>query len=135
MKEYSQVITVSSSEVEVYVDKGWEIFETSKQAYVEGDVTTVFHIGYPLRKNYEELLKIVKLYEKYGFKEELGQKIAELLDDNLENYDTGREGHYVNNEITSFLQNYDLNVNGSVQKYYKKLTQEEIEERYGGIKF
>ncbi|WP_150284171.1 hypothetical protein [Rummeliibacillus sp. TYF-LIM-RU47] len=132
MKEYSHVLTVSSEEVRSYVDRGWEIFETSKNAYPEGGVSTEFHIGYPLRKNYEELLKIIKLYEKHGFKEELGQKV---FDDSIDNYDTGREGHHVNNDMTSFLENYDMNVNGYVTKYYKKLSSEEIEEKYGNYNF
>lgn len=135
MKEYVQVITVSSNEVEMYVNRGWEVFDTSKKCNIEGDVTTVFHIGYTLRKNYEELLNIVKLYEKYGFKKELDRKISELTNDNIDNYDTSKEGHSIDNEITNYLEKYELNVNGTLENYYKKLTQEELKFKYGGVIF
>ncbi|WP_107838977.1 hypothetical protein [Metasolibacillus meyeri] len=131
MKEYSRVTTVSARELDKYIDKGWEVLETSKHGGDFGDVTTTFHIGYPLRKNYEELLKIVQSYEQHGFKEELGRKVLNLVNDDFDNYETSGRGLSVSNEITAYLENHDLQVLGYSRAYYKKLTQEELQEKYG----
>lgn len=75
------------------------------KTFVEIDVVDVqetslrYHVGLPAEVRIDELKQILKLYEKYGFTEELFTKIAEENGHDLDDY-SYNGGYSVNNETT-----------------------------------
>jgi hypothetical protein len=129
MKDFIQIEIVHSNEIDKYLQKGWEIIETTKMVYDDGGSRLNYHIGFSARSKVNELKQILKIYEEYGFKEELFKKVAQSNGDNIDNYDESPSGHPVGNETVSFLEQYEATVNDKQTKFYKKLTPEEIAER------
>lgn len=115
MKNYSSINVVTGSEINEYIQKGWEIIDTSRYSYDGGanNVELQYHIGYPLQRKYEELLSLVKLFEEHGFKEKLFEKIAESEGVNLQEFSTKR-GYTLDQtyEVVQFMVKYESIVNG-----------------------
>ena len=131
MNRYIKVEVCSANEVDKFLEKGWEIIETTKTHHDIGETTLNYHLGYPLTSKINDLKNIIHLYEKYDLKDELLKKVADYHGDNLDDYDFGGPGHYVNNDLTRFIEMYESSVNDKETKVYKKLSSEEIAERYG----
>lgn len=130
MKDYIQVEVVSSKEVDKFLKAGWELIETSKTIYDIGESELNYHVGYTARRKIDDLISVIKEYEKYGLKEELFKKVAETNGHNINDYDEGRDGHFVRNETVQFLEKYEAAVNNKNTMFYKKLTSEEIADKY-----
>jgi hypothetical protein len=131
MKDYIKAEVVEYRELDSYLQKGWEIFETTKTVFDNGESTLHYHIGLQARTKINNLKHIIQLYEEHGLKEELFKMIAEINGDNIEDYDQSPDGHRVKNEMVSFLEQYEAAVNDKQTKFFKKLSSEEIAERYG----
>lgn len=101
------------------------------KTFVEIDVVDVqetslrYHVGLPAEVRIDELKQILKLYEKYGFKEELFTKIAEENGHDLDDY-SYNGGYTVNNETTRFIEKYEKIVNGKRVTLCKKINVEEF---------
>lgn len=130
MKDFIRIEVVGANEVEQYLKKGWEIIETTKNVYEMGESTLNYHIGLTARSKVNELKRIIQLYEENGLKEELFKKVAQNNGHNIEDYDQSPDGHRFRNDTISFLEHYEEVVNDKTTKFYKKLTSEEIAERY-----
>lgn len=122
MEGYSKVQIVDGKNVNEYLSKGWVIIATVKEDYGDGITTLLkYHLGYPFSKHLEELVDVVKEYEKLGFKEQLFKMKAEELGEDLEEYEeTGYPP--TDNELTDFLKKYEFAVNDKKVSYYKKGT-------------
>jgi len=131
VKNYIIVDVVRDDKIDQYLKKGWEIIETTRTVYDNSESLLNYHIGYPIELKIRDLKIIIEAYEKYGFKEELYKKIAESNGHDLEEYDTFNGGNYVVNDTVNFMEEYEFSVNNNRIKYYKKLSQEELKNRYG----
>lgn len=128
VKKFLDVTDCGSGSVDSFLEKGYEIIETTKDIYPDGETLT-YHLGYAEETHYQELKEIIDLYEKYGLKEELFKKIGESIGENVSDYDS-HGGHTANNELVKSLEKYERVVNRKNKKYYKKLTQDEIESKF-----
>jgi hypothetical protein len=129
MKDFIQVEIVDINELDGYLQKGWELFETTKTVFEDGETSLNYHIGFSAKSKVNELKRIIKFYEDHGFKEELFKRVALNNGHDIDDYDS-RGGHPVKNDTISFLERYEAAVNNKQTKFYKKLTSEEIAERY-----
>lgn len=130
MKSYKHLEEVTISEIDKYLSIGYEIVETEKRVFEDGEERVYYHVGYPLETQFKELKDVISLYEQYGLKELLFSKIAESIGEVINDYDD-RNGHVVSNEVTKNLSLYERAVNENPRvKYYKKYTSEEIELKF-----
>ena len=117
MKDYIRLeILASGDSVDQYLSKGWEIIDTTKSAFPEGDTFVKYHLGLPSKVLMDNLLSIIKEYERHGLKELLFESIAKQNDDNVNDYDTNGF-HSTKNELTNFMQTYEDVVNNKKVTY------------------
>lgn len=129
MKKFLDIIDCGPGSVDSFLEKGYEIIETTKDIHPDGETLT-YHLGYPMETHYQELKEIIDLYENHGLKEELFKKIGESIGENVSDYEDSPGGHKVNNELVKSLEKYERIVNRKNKKYSKKLTNEEIKAKY-----
>jgi hypothetical protein len=119
MVEYSRFEIVDAKEVDWYLSKGWQIIDSSKSAFPEGDIFVKYHIGYPTSRLVEDLTSIIREYEKRGFKEKLFDVVAAENSENVDDYET--TGFYdVQTPLTKFMVSYEEKVNNKKVKFYKE---------------
>jgi hypothetical protein len=128
MNEYIRVDLVNSGQVDKYLSNGWEIIETAKQSYPDGETTVDYHIGLPARVMVEKLLSVIKDYESLGLKEKLFEGIAEGFEETASDYETGM-GVATPSRTARYMENYERIVNNKIVTVYRKYTQEELKER------
>lgn len=126
MLRYLKIEVVSEKEINKYLTKGWEVIDTTKELLGDGKSTILqYHVGYPVSKHIQNLIEIIKEYEKFGFKEKLFKNKAQEYNENLEDYDTS--GFFnANTNLTNFLKNYEYIVNGKEVEYYKNPKNENV---------
>ncbi|MEN8699606.1 hypothetical protein [Bacillus infantis] len=127
MIEYSRLEIVDAKEVDMYLNKGWQIIETSKSTYPEGDTLVKYHVGYPTSRFVDDLKSIIKEYENRGFKDKLFEEIATENSENINDYDT-RGFYTVRTPLTKFMENYELIVNNKTVHFYKEPAKKDYEE-------
>ncbi len=76
MKKYVKLIEKPSDYVNDYLEKGWEIIQTSKQVYSDGD-SILYHLGLPLEVAYQEALNEIARYKMFELDKVLDEKIKE----------------------------------------------------------
>ncbi|OMC83617.1 hypothetical protein BK128_18075 [Viridibacillus sp. FSL H7-0596] len=78
MKTYHSIKTASERDIDSLLKTGWEIIDKTISSYdgTANNTSIVYHVGYPLEKQYNDLLSIVRLFEVNGFKEQLFDKLA-----------------------------------------------------------
>ena len=120
MKDYIRLEVLGSGDsVDKYLSNGWEIIDTTKSAYPEGDTFVNYHLGLPAKVAMDNLLLIISEYERHGLKEKLFEAIAKQYDDNVDDYDT--DGfHSTKNELTNFMQTYEDVVNNKKVTYHNR---------------
>lgn len=124
MKEYVRINVVGANEVDRFIQKGWEIVETSKEAYPEGDTFTKYHVGLPAKHLMNELLQIVKAYEKHDLKSKLYEAIANQSGEKVGDYEAS--SYSAGTELSNFMETYENVVNGRFVKYAKANDQDEF---------
>ncbi len=130
MKEYIRVDLCGSGQVDKYLQDGWEIIETAKQSYPDGETKVDYHIGLPAKVMVDKLLSVIKDYEAQGLKETLFEGIAEGFGENASDYETGM-GHATPSKTARYMENYERIVNNQIVTVRKKYTQEELNAEYG----
>lgn len=133
MEKYYKVEFVGVSEVDKYLRGGWVIINTTKDVYEDGNEVLRYHLGYPIEKQLEDAMSLIKSYEDNGLHEELFKKIAEANGLNVEDYDTFPGGVSETNILTIFMEKYDLVSLNRAHKYYRKKTQEELDTMGTGL--
>ncbi|MCY9097634.1 hypothetical protein MOE49_00810 [Bacillus inaquosorum] len=128
MNEYIRVDMVNSGQVDKYLNDGWEIIETAKRSYPDGETTVEYHIGLPARVMVENLLSVIKDYESLGLKEKLFEGIAEGFGETASDYEIGM-GHTTSSNTARYMEEYERIVNNKIVKVFRKYTQEELKER------
>ncbi|MED4370741.1 hypothetical protein ACGYLS_20880 [Bacillus subtilis] len=128
MNEYIRVDLVNPGKVDKYLSDGWEIIETAKHSYPDGETTVDYHIGLPARVMVENLLSIIKDYESLGLKEKLFEGIAEGFGETASDYGTGR-GHATSSKTARYMEEYERIVNNKIVNVFRKHTQEELKEQ------
>lgn len=120
MTDYVRVEVVGSGDkVDKYLNEGWEIIETTKSAYPEGDTFLSYHIGLPAKVLLDNLLEIIHEYEKRGFKDKLFQAVAEENGEKIDDYETS--GFFnVSTASTDFMEGYEKVVNNKRVSYFKR---------------
>jgi hypothetical protein len=128
MKEYIRVDLCGSGQVDKYLNDGWEIIETAKQSYPDGETKVDYHIGLPAKVLVDKLLSVIKDYEEQGLKERLFEGVAIGFDENASDYETGM-GHATPSKTARYMENYERIVNNQIVQVRKKFTQQELKER------
>lgn len=109
MKEYIEITTCYPQEINKKLSEGWEIIDTTKDSSDYSE-SIIYHLGYPASARIAELIKLLKLYENHGLKEELFKKIA--LDNNEESEEFIIGSSFDNYSPTAeFMTNYEKIVN------------------------
>lgn len=113
MKEYmGLIVTHYLDEVDTYLKDGWEIIETAK--YEEGSETRIdYHLGLPARAFADQLLEVIRTYEKHGLKEKLMEAVAESDGDDVSHYQIGK-GSYIQSKTAQFMTEYEWRVNQKI---------------------
>lgn len=110
MAEYIKIKTVGDTEVNQYLEDGWEIMGETI-SFEPPEIGTIYYdIGLPAKVMIERLNSIIKDYERFGFKEKLFQEIAKEYGDSLENYQTNSFLHE-DNHFKKYMKDYDLYAN------------------------
>jgi hypothetical protein len=127
MKEYIRVDLCGSGQVDKYLQDGWEIIETAKQSYPDGETKVDYHIGLPAKVLVDKLTAIIRDYESLGLKGNLFEGVAKGFDENASDYETGG-GHQTPSKTARYMENYERIVNNQIVTVFKKYTQEELRE-------
>lgn len=111
MGEYVRVFgTESVAEANKYIEKGWELISPSTAIGRDGGEYVWYSLGLTARKQIDDLLSIIKDYERYGFKDSLMKKIAEEYNDDLASYQA--DAFYeAETPLTKYLSKYESTVN------------------------
>ncbi|PFO03738.1 hypothetical protein COJ85_13930 [Bacillus sp. AFS076308] len=128
MNDYIRVDVVGAGLVDRYLKDGWEIVETAKQSYPDGETKVDYHIGLPARVLVDKLTAIIKDYEAHGLNEQLFDGVAKGFDENASDYETGM-GHATSSKTARYMENYEMIVNNKEVVVNRKYTQEELAER------
>jgi hypothetical protein len=128
MKEYIRLELVGSGEVHKYLEDGWEIVETAKQSFPDGETRVDYHIGLPARVMVDKLMTVIRDYEEHGLKEKLFVGVAENFGENASEYEAGA-GHSTPSKTARYMETYEKTVNDKNVNVRKKYTQEELQER------
>lgn len=124
MADYVRVLsTRSSSETNNLIRLGWELIETTKPHNYDDGSRIEYHLGFPVRLLAEELLSIVKLYEKHTSREQFFEKVAKGFDDNLDSYIEKTGGYDTTdtmNPLALWMAKYEFIVNDKIMTYGKK---------------
>lgn len=121
MTDYIRVhITSDDEEANKYIKKGWDLIDTSKSvSYETGGSYTKYSLGFSTREYSNQLLAIIKDYEKHGFKELLFEKVAEEMDDKIDDYET--TGYRASNSsLAVYMTKYENVVHDQNVMYSKK---------------
>jgi hypothetical protein len=130
MKEYIRVDLYGSGQVDKYLQDGWEIIETAKQSYPDGETKVDYHIGLPAKVLVDKLTSFIRDYESLGLKESLFEGVAKGFEENASDYETGA-GHATPSKTARYIENYEHIVNNKIVTVRKKYTQEELNAEYG----
>ena len=122
MREYVKIIEVNPSEVNDYLDKGWEIIDKTKTYLPPEETKLTYHVGYPAKKRMEELLKIINEYEKRGFKEKLFEMIANENNEDLNDFIESHVffGKDKDSKTAQFISWYESTVRNKEVYYIKE---------------
>ena len=121
LKEYVKIIEVNPSEVNNYLDKGWEIIDKTKTYLPPDETKLTYHMGYPAKKRIEDLLEIISEYEKYGFKEKLFEIIANENGEDVNSFtDSSPFGMDENSKTAQYMSWYESTVKNKKVYYGKK---------------
>ncbi|MGG1618217.1 hypothetical protein [Paenibacillus sp. NRS-1781] len=116
--EYVRIEACSEQSVQRYLDGGWKIIDTAKSEYPGEGSQIIYHVGYPAAKRIEDLLNIIKDYEKHGFKERLFEIIATENEDDYTQYD--RDGGVPTSDTAKYMSQYDSAVQNRNITYSKR---------------
>lgn len=123
--EYVRIETCSEKNVQRHLDGGWKIIDTSKNKYPGEGSQIIYHVGYPAAKRIEDLLSIIKDYEKHGFKEKLFENIATENEDDYKQYDC--DGGVPISETAKYMSRYDSAVQNKNITYSKRRPPQEYD--------
>ncbi|WP_339193047.1 hypothetical protein [Paenibacillus sp. FSL W8-1287] len=115
---FVKIDTVGDHAIQQYLDKGWVIIETTVSS-VPPETQIKYHIGYPESKKIEDLLEVIKEYEKRGLNQKLFELVAEENGEKLENIGTSG-GFPSNNKTAKFMSWHDTTVKNERVTYYEK---------------
>lgn len=110
MTDYARIYATSNiGVVNVHLEKGWNIIDTSKELQHDGESTrTVYTLGLPLKEHARQLLEIIREYEKYDLKE--------VLFEQVEGTDDGSGPFW---RIDQLKEDYESIVNGEIPLRYE----------------
>lgn len=115
MKEYMRLTTACrQSDANRYLREGWEIIEMVKTNEKDEDRQFIYHLGLPAKALAKQLLKVIRTYEKHGFKTKLMETVAELNGEDVSNYrfQSGKARfNYEKTKTTRFIEEYEWFVN------------------------
>jgi hypothetical protein len=121
MKQYLKIfVHTEINRVNRLIEEGWELIETSKVLYPDGGEGAEYHLGLPGETRIKQLMEVIRMYEKYGFKSDLIHDFAESKKEDLLSYTTEPELDMPETPVTRFLTLYEEAVNGKSVKYYKR---------------
>ncbi|MEB4594489.1 hypothetical protein JR311_09725 [Bacillus velezensis] len=113
MKEYVDIQEIQYSDLKNYIREGWEVIDNYKI-----DEKYIYVVGYHYKQKVEDLKTLIKIYEDFGFKEQLFNAIAKINNDNytkIKKYSSKNDSFY-RNETTEFLNRYEK-ILGTKTKY------------------
>lgn len=120
MGRYAKVAhRTSEDKANELIAQGWELLEVIKgsNGYDGSSITHV--LGFSFEKRTEELISIIRTYEKVYGKESIFRAIAEESEEELDLYEAN--GFFEDkNELTNFMVNYERIVNDQKISYFKK---------------
>lgn len=121
MADYVRVYKTSDeSEVNKYIQNGWDLIDTTKSVDYDTGGRYVKHVlGLSYKEQANKLLTIIREYEKYGFKEELIKKVEDEMDDRLEDYKAIGFPD-IETPLANYMTNYENVVNNKDVFYSKK---------------
>ncbi|PLR95754.1 hypothetical protein [Bacillus sp. T33-2] len=96
------------------------MIETSKVHFPDGGEGVEYHLGLPAETRINQLMKIIRTYEKYHLKTELIHEMAKANKEDLLSYTTEPGLPMSDTTVTKFLKMYEEAVNGQIVKYYKR---------------
>jgi len=120
MKDYLKAVTVQEGQVDRYLNDGWEIIDTTKEGYGDGGFYLKYHLGLSARSQMNKLKEIIEAYEKFGFKEQLFEKVAVSNGEKIEDYSDKTTGLRSKDATIDFMESYEKNVHDKDIRYYKK---------------
>lgn len=113
MKEFTDIEETQSTDLGYYLKEGWEVID-----YYKRDEKLIYVVGYPYRKEVEDLKALIKAYEEFGFKEQLFKAIAEKNNNDyaqIKEYGSSTQ-LFFRNETTEFMNRYEALL-GNNKKY------------------
>lgn len=121
LKTYLKIeVLTQTRRINEMLQEGWEIIETRKVLYSEAGEEVEYHLGLPAETRINQLLQIIRKYEKYGLKSEMIFQMSEDLKEDLLMYSTDGGLNMVDTPLTKFLKLYEDAVNNRSVKYYKR---------------
>ena len=121
MGKYVEYNAVSSMNINNYLSEGWEVIHATEERNGLGDMSVVYHIGYPAEKRIEELTNLLKTYEELGFKDELFREYATSIgEEGIVEKLTTNGGAFTYSKTAAFMSNYDKLVHNRDTSYYQK---------------
>jgi hypothetical protein len=120
MKDFLKIVTVEDNKVDSYLKDGWELIDTTREAYGDGGFYLKYHLGLSTRSMMMKLNKIIEKYEEFGFKEQLFEKVAVSNGEIYDDYSDSPSGFRSTDATIDFMESYERNVHDKNIKYYKK---------------
>lgn len=122
MGDYVRTDTVNAGRVNSFLENGWEVIETTKSQYDESTELT-YHVGLPSRVLMNQLIGIIKEYEKHGLKEKLFENVAKEFGEDMQEY--GSSGYRTSDKTPMYMERYEKVVNNVNKTFYKDRTSDE----------
>lgn len=123
MTDYVRVFETSEErEANKYIDKGWDLIDTSKRSSFNGEggysSYTQYTLGLSAKEYSNKLFDIIREYEKYGLKDELFGRVANEMDDRIDDY-RPTSGLGVVTPLAGYMSNYEEIVNDRSISFYR----------------
>ena len=116
MGDYIRIDTVNAGRVNSFLEDGWEVIETTKTHY--GDSTELnYHVGLPSKVLVNELIAIIKDFEKHGLKEKLFENVAKEFGEDIQEYSSS--GYRTSDKTPLYMERYEKIVNNANKTFYK----------------
>lgn len=108
MSKYCRIQTMDANFVDSYLEKGWELIDTTKELSSFGETTITYHMGYPTNSYIADLKGIIGKYEELGLFEELKKRLCEKEGINIQGLreESFYLGNHPKNEAVNFLNHY-----------------------------
>lgn len=121
MKKYLKIfVHTEINRVNRLLEEGWELIETSKVSFPDGGEGVEYHLGLPAETRIQQLVEIIRTYEKYHLKSNLIHALEKANKEDILSYTTEPGLHMEETHVTKFLMLYEDVVNGKTVKYYKR---------------